>query len=282
MINAVIHHTHESGVFRMASDSQKKNIQNRGGAETPANPSPVAPLPAGTQFFRRVLVMTLGLSILSSGIVLAVKANIGVSSFTSLPYTLSQLWGIDLGYMQFMVSVCLVLAQIPLLGRKFTAKKLLPLVSGFVNSCFIFLAEHLYSFVHPTVYWQRLLLCLFAFSLMAAGIYLTVTADLFVDAPESFVQTLSEVLHRPFHVVKTWADCFFVSFSALIGLIFAGRLLGVREGTLLAALSIGRIIGLFPDGFKARVQRFCYGSTAATDTPSVQPAPESTPENAPD
>jgi len=47
---------------------------------------------------------------------------------------------------------------------------------------------------------------------------------------------------RSFHDVKVWMDCLMVALGCILSLVFLGRLDGIREGTILCALLVGRVM----------------------------------------
>lgn len=53
---------------------------------------------------------------------------------------------------------------------------------------------------------------------------------------------LAERLGIPFHSMKIWVDCAVVALAAGASLVFLGRLEGIREGTVLTALVVGRVM----------------------------------------
>ena len=60
----------------------------------------------------RFLVYIVGLFIMTLGISLSVKSNLGVSPVSSIPYTMTCVWGIEMGKATILFHVGLVLLQI--------------------------------------------------------------------------------------------------------------------------------------------------------------------------
>lgn len=57
----------------------------------------------------------LGLFVMTIGIALSVKSNLGVSPVSSIPYTITCVWGLEMGKATILFHVILVL--IPLAGE---------------------------------------------------------------------------------------------------------------------------------------------------------------------
>ena len=77
---------------------------------------------------------------------------------------------------------------------------------------------------------------------VAVGVFLYVNADLLPLPSEGVMLAFSKKTKVPFHLCKMGFDCAVVVIAALISLIIKGELLGVREGTIIAAIFVGIII----------------------------------------
>lgn len=74
-------------------------------------------------------------------------------------------------------------------------------------------------------------------------------AGLFLLPVEGIQQAIVLSYNIPFSVVKTMFDLSMVGVSALLGFIFMGQIVGIREGTLLARILVGPLIHLFHQWF---------------------------------
>lgn len=72
-----------------------------------------------TSIFVRFLVYVTGFLIMTLGIAMSVKSDLGVSPVSSIPYTMTCVWGIEMGKATILFHVGLVLLQIILLRRAF-------------------------------------------------------------------------------------------------------------------------------------------------------------------
>ena len=61
----------------------------------------------------------IGLFAMTIGIALSVKSNLGVLLVSSIPYTMTCVWGIEMGKATILFHIVLVLIQILLLRRNF-------------------------------------------------------------------------------------------------------------------------------------------------------------------
>lgn len=80
----------------------------------------------------RIPMYFIGLFIMTIGIALSVKSNLGVSPVSSIPYTITCVWGIEMGKATILFHIVLVLLQILLLRKKFKPVQLLQILIGVV------------------------------------------------------------------------------------------------------------------------------------------------------
>lgn len=69
----------------------------------------------------RVPVYLLGLFIMTVGVALSVKSNLGVSPVSSIPYTMTRVWGIEMGNATIIFHCALVFIQFLILRKKILA-----------------------------------------------------------------------------------------------------------------------------------------------------------------
>ena len=87
---------------------------------------------------------------------------------------------------------------------------------------------------------------------------------------EGLTLALSERLRVPFNRVKTVQDCLSVARAAAITLVFSGRLEGVKEGTLIAALLVGFGVKLAQRGVAPLVDKLCFSPTGTVEEGGTQ------------
>ena len=87
----------------------------------------------GSRLFVRIRLMFIGLLIMTLGVAISVKSNLGVSPVSSIPYTITCVVGLEMGKATILFHAVLVLLQILLLRRAFQAKNLLQILQGFCS-----------------------------------------------------------------------------------------------------------------------------------------------------
>ena len=211
----------------------------------------------------RVILLLIGVVLVALGIALSVKSELGVSAISSFPYVISVFTGVNLSIMLFIHNIVLVLIECLLLGRDFKFITLAQIPFAFMLSTSLNVTERILTFsVSDSAYWVRFAVMLGSICSFAVGIYLLVEANLVVNIPEGLNRSITNRFQVRFSRVKIGIDLTHVGLSALLGLIFFGRIIGVREGTLFSATLTGWLIGVIPVSFKKWLHRKCYGETA--------------------
>jgi uncharacterized membrane protein YczE len=88
-------------------------------------------------------------------------------------------------------------------------------------------------------YLTQWLLCIVGIVLVAIGVSMEVTANVVTLAGEGLVLAICKVLPIKFGNMKVCFDVLLVIIAIVIGFVARGELLGVREGTVAAALFVG-------------------------------------------
>ena len=194
---------------------------------------------------KRYLIFGAGLFINSLGVSLITKANLGTSPISSIPYVLSLNFRMTLGQFTILFSILLIVLQLFILRRNFKAEYWLQIPISVLFGYFIDLTMTMLYFVHPQTYGPKIVYLLIGCIILGFGVYAEVLADVAMLPGESFVRAVSSTWHTSFGITKIAFDVSMTGIAALLSVIFASRLDGVREGTILAALLVGIFVRLF-------------------------------------
>jgi uncharacterized membrane protein YczE len=208
-------------------------------------------------WLRRIIIYTLGLFILALGVAFSIQSKLGVSPVSSLPYALSIVAAIDVGLMTTIVFSTYVLIQVFILRRKFPLKHLFQVLVASLFGYFVSLSMTIIGSFNPTSYIARFSFLGVSLVLIAVGIIFYLTADLIPMPAEGLILSVNKVTKIPFGKGKIIFDVTSVSLAALLLIIFNGEIVGLREGTLIAALGVGKLIGIFSKWIKSPLSKFC-------------------------
>lgn len=193
-------------------------------------------------FGKRLLVLCAGMLIMAFGVAFSIKAGLGTSPISSLPYVLSLFTPLTVGTATIAMHCVLILLQILILRRRY---QLIQLTQLPVAILFGYLTDFAVWALQPipvTSYPESVLLCVVGILLVGTGVSFEVNAGLVTLAGEGLILAICDTFHLPFPRIKICFDCTLVLSACVLGLIFLGRLAGVREGTAAAAVCVGLVV----------------------------------------
>lgn len=189
----------------------------------------------------RLILLCAGLCIMALGVAFSIKAALGTSPISSFPYVTSYISGLSVGTTTIIINTFLVLIQIPILRSKYQWFQLLQLPAVILFGLMIDVCGILIQGIIYTNYFQQWILCLIGILLVGLGVSIEVTAGLVTTAGEGVVLAVCQVLPVRFSTMKIIFDVTLVCISIIVSLVFVGRLEGVREGTIAAAVCVGLV-----------------------------------------
>lgn len=191
----------------------------------------------------RILLLLVGIFVIAFGVALSIRSDLGTTSGSSLPYVSNLLFpSVSVGTFTILLNVLFVLIQVIILGKKTGLAQLLQmpllLMFGLFIDLNLFITR---SFVPDHYIWQLLTVVLSCF-VIAFGIFLELKADVGYLPGEGLSLVVSETYNWNFGKVKISIDSILVAVALFSALIFRGRLDGIREGTVIAALFVGAAV----------------------------------------
>ena len=193
---------------------------------------------------KRYLIFLVGLFVNSLGVSLITKANLGTSPISSIPYVLSLNFPFTLGNFTIFFSIFLIVLQLIILRKNFKLEHILQIPVSIIFGYFIDLTMILFFWVNPEAYIMKIVYLLIGCLILGVGVYMEVLADVVMLPGESFVRAIVLTWKTNFGTTKICFDVSMSVIAAVLSFVFAGRLAGVREGTVIAALLVGFIARL--------------------------------------
>ena len=195
------------------------------------------------EYVRRYVFFVVGLFILSLGIALSTRADLGVSPVSSIPYALSFSLPFSMGQITIVIQLIYLIIEFIILGKKnFNPMNILQIgvvvLFGYFNDFSLMLV----SGIHPEYYPVRWIVCIISMFLIALGVNMEVRAGVLMLAIDGLVLAISKTFKIEFGKVKVASDCTQVAIAVICSLLLTHRLQGVREGTVAAAVCVGIII----------------------------------------
>lgn len=195
----------------------------------------------------RYLLFLLGLFIASMGVAFSTKAGLGTSPVASVPYSVSLVCSIfTLGGWLNLLGVLQISVQVLLLGKKckpleIIIQTVLAFAYGYMTdfSCWLIKDIKVDTYIEQLTY--MLLSCI----ILAFGIWIQLKGAVAMLPGEAMNRAISMVTGKKYENVKIFFDIFYILIAVIICLVFIGRLEGVREGSIFAAIMVGNIIRFY-------------------------------------
>lgn len=189
---------------------------------------------------RRYIVFFISLFIMSFGVSLVTRSLMGTSPISSVPYVWSLNTALSMGTYIIILNAILIIAQLLMLGRQgirdSKVELLMQIPVSLLFGVFIDITMSILSFWHPALYYEKLISCILGCCFMALGIALEVVADVCMNSGEYVLHIASRKLRKEFGTMKIMFDITLLVIAVGCSWIFAGRIDGVREGTIIVAI----------------------------------------------
>ena len=189
---------------------------------------------------KSIVSYLIGLFIMTIGIAFSIKSNLGISPVSTIPYTMTVIWGVEIGLATIIFHCILVLIQFILLKDKFgwdnLAQVFVGIIFGYFTSFSVFLLSFIPESGNLTV---SLMYMAISIVVIAFGIFLYLPPNLIPLAGEGAMQAVSIVFNKPFPKVKVGFDVSMVIISAVTCMILIHSLGSVGLGTVISAVFVG-------------------------------------------
>lgn len=195
--------------------------------------------------FKRAFVNIIGIGVLAFGVAFSIKADLGVSPVSCIPYIYSLKFDLTVGELTILINMLFVLAQFFILRKKFTWLHFAQLASVSVFGYCIDMALYVIDGVNVSTYVLQMLLCLASCVFIAFGIFFLVKANLTYLPGDGLAVAVTDTFKKGFGKVKVLLDISMVIVGLASSLLFFHKLEGIREGTVIAALLVGSLVKFY-------------------------------------
>ena len=178
------------------------------------------------------------------GIALTVKSTLGTSPISSVPWVLSMIAPLSFGQWTVLFNLTFIALQVLLLGKKFPPVQYLQILVTAFFGFFIDLGMLIFAGVHPQSYPEKLAVLAAGTILLAVGVYVQISAHALYNSGEGLVRAFSIRFKLRFGTMKVLFDCTLVVMASILSLATFHNVRGIREGTLVSAISVGLIANL--------------------------------------
>ena len=221
-----------------------------------AKPDRTIPITARPTFKTDLVEMVVSVLVMSLGVVLTVKAQMGASPIVSLPNVLSNVMGISLGTTVFIVYFLLILIEWALIrdrSRILLTLSQLPFTMLF--SLFVDLIVWLlggWTVSGPLEQW---LMVIGGTAIIGLGCVLEIDANISMLADDGLVLAISQVTKVRLDKVMVIFDICFVATAFVVSYVAFHGFVGVGWGTIFAGITLGLFVRLFTKIVKRYIRK---------------------------
>lgn len=190
---------------------------------------------------KRYVLLLIGLMIMAFGVAFSIKASLGTSPISSVPYAVSVFTPLTVGTATIAMHCVFILLQILILRKNYHLIQLMQLPVAFVFGYLTDLGVWAVQGISCQTYLQQWIVCLIGIFLVAVGVSLEVKANVVVLAGEGVVLAICQVVPIKFGYMKVGFDVTLVIVACILSFVFTEQIHGVREGTVAAAIMVGLI-----------------------------------------
>ena len=193
---------------------------------------------------KRYILFLIGLFIASMGVAFSTKAGLGTSPVASVPYSVSLVSRVfTFGGWLNLLSVIQIAIQVMVLKGKcdyveIFIQTVLAFIYGYLTNFSCYLIRNLSADIYIIRFAYMLAGCF----ILALGIWIQLKGNVAMLPGEAMNRAISKVSGKRYENIKIFFDVFYIAISAVICLIFLGKLQGVREGSIIAAILVGNIM----------------------------------------
>ncbi len=199
------------------------------------------------EWAKRFSILLPGSFFMGLGVALTKCAELGLSTISSVPNILSLRFSfMSLGSWAALWNCVMIITQILILKKEFKLVQLLQIPVSMLFGVCTDLGVALFSALPLEAYLWKLLACLLGIAALGFGISLTVISGTVMNPGEALVKVLADKTDKDFGDVKIAFDFFCVVLAAILSMVFfSSRILGIREGTILAVFGTGICVKIF-------------------------------------
>lgn len=182
----------------------------------------------------------------SFGVVLMLYSNAGISAISSVPYAFSEVFPIlSLGTWTYIFQGLLVLSLM-IMRKKFVPSYLFSFVVGFVFGELLDLHELWINVLPQSLPW-RIAWFVISYVLISIGIAISNRCGLPIVPTDLFPRELADITKFGYPKIKICFDVSCLAVTAALTFFGLGHIEGLGIGTVLAAFTMGKAVGIFGD-----------------------------------
>ncbi len=193
--------------------------------------------------FRGELALVVAVLINSFSVVLMLYSNAGISAISSVPYAFSLVFPkLTLGTWTYIFQGTLILSLM-IMRKKFVPTYLFSFVIGFAFSMLLDLNKAWINILPTGIGW-RIVYFVVSYLLLSVGIAFSNRCKLPIVPTDLFPRELADITKVGYPKIKIAFDVICLAITACMTFFFLGHFYGLGVGTVLAAFTMGKMVGI--------------------------------------
>lgn len=199
------------------------------------------------------LTLILVVIINSLGVVLMLHSGSGISAISSVPYAFSEVFPkLTLGTWTYIFQSLLILTLM-VLRKKFIPEYLFSFVIGFFFGKMVDIHQAWVSQLPYTIP-LRVVYFVLSYLIICFGIALSNRCKMPIIPTDLFPRELADILKREYSKIKVPFDVICLFITGFMTFLCLGHIMGLGVGTVLAAFTMGKVIGIMGKEMDKKVQ----------------------------
>lgn len=213
---------------------------------------------------KRYILCIAGLFFASVGVAFSKHGELGVSPISSVSNVLyCRFDSISLGTWLVIWNCVMIVGQIVILRRDFKLIEFLQVPLSFLFGWFTDFGMIFIETIPVDTYFSRFMMIIIGTVVLSFGITISVIANVIMNSGEALVRAVSYKTHIEFGYVKIGFDIFCVLLAVALSLCFFDfTVVGVREGTVIAAVFTGIIVKFFRSFLNKPLENILTGKSS--------------------
>lgn len=189
----------------------------------------------------------------SLGVVLMLHSGSGISAISSVPYAFSEVFPkLTLGTWTYLFQSLLILTLM-VLRKKFIPEYLFSFVIGFFFGKMVDIHQAWVSQLPYTIP-LRVVYFVLSYLIICFGIALSNRCKMPIIPTDLFPRELADILKREYSKIKVTFDVTCLFITGFMTFLCLGHIMGLGVGTVLAAFTMGKVIGIIGKEMDKKVQ----------------------------
>lgn len=197
------------------------------------------------EILKNYCILVVGLFIMSFGVALSVKSELGTTPISCIPNVLKYAVPLSLGTITIIFNFLLIVIQVIILKNDFQRKQWMQLVVTIIFGYFIDFALYVLGPLEPTDYISQWIICIVSCFIIALGVYIEVKSNAIVLPGEGVSLAVRHVTNIEFGKLKTAFDSSNIIVGGILSLLLYGGFRGIGPGTIFAGIVVGYLVRFY-------------------------------------